>query len=387
MPFNGSGGTSQPANSIYPATGNTLIESAKANASIADLYSMFANVICKDGQTTITANLPMATFKLTGLGAGTAAGHSVRYEQVFTTQALTDAATISWAATAPVATVTLGGNRTMAAPSGLLAGGLYTLIVTQDATGGRTLTWNAVFKGQGGAVMPQPEGTIAAVTQFNFISDGTNLYSLQCTPFIDTNYIVRGGTDPTKKLRFEVDGFTTATMRVLTPPNFDGTIATLAGTETFTNKTLTSPVMTTPTLGVAAATSINFGQTALSNYTESTWTPSLGGTATYAGRDGRYTRIGRWSDVEGYVSVTLIGTGSTTNITGSPVTSGAAASSNGSVSNFSGLATNVVFISARMAGGGSTINISSMAGAANVVSGAAIFGNSARVDFNVPVTI
>jgi hypothetical protein len=36
-----------------------------------------------------------------------------------------------------------------------------------------------------------------------------------------------------------------------------GTLATLAGTETFTNKTLTSPTMTTPTLGVASATSIN----------------------------------------------------------------------------------------------------------------------------------
>ena len=36
-----------------------------------------------------------------------------------------------------------------------------------------------------------------------------------------------------------------------------GTLATLAGTETFTNKTLTSPTLTTPTLGVASATSIN----------------------------------------------------------------------------------------------------------------------------------
>jgi hypothetical protein len=36
-----------------------------------------------------------------------------------------------------------------------------------------------------------------------------------------------------------------------------GTLATLAGTETLTNKTLTSPTMTTPTLGVASATSVN----------------------------------------------------------------------------------------------------------------------------------
>ena len=36
-----------------------------------------------------------------------------------------------------------------------------------------------------------------------------------------------------------------------------GTLATLAGNETFTNKTLTAPTLTTPTLGVATATSVN----------------------------------------------------------------------------------------------------------------------------------
>jgi hypothetical protein len=37
----------------------------------------------------------------------------------------------------------------------------------------------------------------------------------------------------------------------------DNDFATLAGSETLTNKTLTGPVMTTPTLGVASATSVN----------------------------------------------------------------------------------------------------------------------------------
>lgn len=62
-------------------------------------------------------------------------------------------------------------------------------------------------------------------------------------PTSDATALVMGSSDTTKRLRFEVDGFTTATTRVLTPPNFDGTIATLAGTETFTNKTLTTPTI------------------------------------------------------------------------------------------------------------------------------------------------
>lgn len=61
MPYNGSGGTTQPAGSIYPAAGNTLIESAKANASIADIYTMLATCLLKDGQQVATARIPFAS--------------------------------------------------------------------------------------------------------------------------------------------------------------------------------------------------------------------------------------------------------------------------------------------------------------------------------------
>lgn len=50
--------------------------------------------------------------------------------------------------------------------------------------------------------------------------------------------------DSTKKARLEISGVTAGQTRVLTVPNFDGTLATLAGTETFTNKTLTAPTVT-----------------------------------------------------------------------------------------------------------------------------------------------
>ena len=60
---------------------------------------------------------------------------------------LTDGATVSWnALTQPVAKVTLAGNRTMAAPSGGVTGQFIALLVIQDGTGSRTLTWNAVYE-------------------------------------------------------------------------------------------------------------------------------------------------------------------------------------------------------------------------------------------------
>jgi hypothetical protein len=60
---------------------------------------------------------------------------------------LTDGATIDWAVNAaPVAKVTLAGNRTINAPTGGSAGQFVSLLVIQDATGVRTLTWNAVYE-------------------------------------------------------------------------------------------------------------------------------------------------------------------------------------------------------------------------------------------------
>jgi hypothetical protein len=61
---------------------------------------------------------------------------------------LTDGATISWdVSTSPVAKVTLGGNRTISAPSNSAGAGQFiSLLVIQDGTGSRTLTWNAVYE-------------------------------------------------------------------------------------------------------------------------------------------------------------------------------------------------------------------------------------------------
>jgi hypothetical protein len=60
---------------------------------------------------------------------------------------LTDGATINWdMSTQSVAKVTLGGNRTIAAPTNGSTGQFASLLVIQDGTGSRTLTWNAVYE-------------------------------------------------------------------------------------------------------------------------------------------------------------------------------------------------------------------------------------------------
>lgn len=84
-------------------------------------------------------------------------------------------------------------------------------------------------------------------------SGGTTL------PVDDATAIAKGSTDATKMVRFECDTLVpTATTVALAVPAANGTIATLALAETFTNKTLTSPTINTPVVagGTLAGTAI-----------------------------------------------------------------------------------------------------------------------------------
>lgn len=71
MPYNGAGSFSPPSSS-FPAVPDTLIESAKYNAVVSDVATGLSTAITKDGQTTVTANIPMNGFKMTNLGSATA---------------------------------------------------------------------------------------------------------------------------------------------------------------------------------------------------------------------------------------------------------------------------------------------------------------------------
>jgi hypothetical protein len=112
----------------------------------------------------------------------TIAGLSLAQEftktQNFDATTLTDAASISWDASAnQVTSVTITDSRTMAAPTNMVDGAVYVLTVIQDGTGGYTMSWNAVFK-FAGATAPVVTATADARDTFVFISDGTNMYEI-----------------------------------------------------------------------------------------------------------------------------------------------------------------------------------------------------------------
>ena len=79
MARNGSGVYTNP----YPNfVAGTVISSTEVDANNDEMGTALTGSIAADGQTTITANLPMSTYKFTGLGAGSASTDSANLGQV-----------------------------------------------------------------------------------------------------------------------------------------------------------------------------------------------------------------------------------------------------------------------------------------------------------------
>ena len=109
-------------------------------------------------------------------GANTWSGVQIHSSSdYFAIATLTDGATIDWnGATQQVCKVTLGGNRTMNAPTNIPEGLFVSIRIIQDGTGSRTQAWNTVYKFTGGTA-PTLTTTASAVDFIVFQSDGTNL--------------------------------------------------------------------------------------------------------------------------------------------------------------------------------------------------------------------
>jgi len=96
------------------------------------------------------------------------------HRSLFDQQTLAYAATLDWDLdSGHIATITLGGNPTINIDN--IKTGKCTLIVIQDSTGGRTITWGTGFTNTDNVSLNTDSNGVSVV---DFISDGTNLYPI-----------------------------------------------------------------------------------------------------------------------------------------------------------------------------------------------------------------
>ena len=90
--------------------------------------------------------------------------------------------------------------------------------------------------------------------------------------------------------------------------------------------------------GDTSATGASTSSELLDDYEEGTWTPTVGGNATYHSQSGEYTKMGRFIYINCSMQINAIGTGSTTTVSGFPFS---VSGLSGAVNRIANLATNV----------------------------------------------
>lgn len=123
------------------------------------------------------ARLPEAT---TAQFTGNTPDRVLSTDQVWAAAApvtLTDATTITVDQSSGLNfVVTLGGNRTLGAMSNAKAGSSGVIIVKQDGTGGRTLSYNSVYKFQGGTAVSIDTTASRTSLLSYFVEDSSNIH-------------------------------------------------------------------------------------------------------------------------------------------------------------------------------------------------------------------
>jgi len=119
----------------------------------------------------------------------------------------------------------------------------------------------------------------------------------------------------------------------------------------------------------------------LDDYEEGTWTPSVGGSATYTIQVGTYVKIGKLVIAHFDMQINSIGSGSATTISGLPFTAGGSNQGNpASIGYWTSLATNIYSLMLRVdSASTSIVNQIQNTFSGTPTAGAGIYGNSARV--------
>ena len=215
MSFNGSG-VFQINTAGQPVVSGTVISSTAFNALTADLATGLSTCVTKDGQTTPTANLPMANYKFTGLGAGTDAGDSATLGQV--------QSTVVKLIGSVSGTDTITGSLTPALTA-YAAGQMFYFVAAGDNTGAVTININSL-----GAKNVTKDGT-TALSAAEIKSGQTVVVVYDGTRFQMVNPVVVGliGATTSAKTALGIaagDSVTTGTLNTFVGENAGTSVTT-----------------------------------------------------------------------------------------------------------------------------------------------------------------
>lgn len=270
MSFNGSGVFVRLYNWVNDAASSIKIRADRMDNEMDGLATGLSACITKDGQTTVTGNLPMATYRHTGVGDGTSRNN---YSSVGQTQdgklnwvdggGTADAITASYAI--PITALVDGqicyvrataANATTTptfAPSGLTARtivkeGGQALVAGNISADGHELILRYDLSNTRWELL-NPKAVTTSLVTLTGTQELTNKTLLDSTTFIADN------ADNTKKMAFQASGITAGATRTLTMPDHDVALADLYSAVNNFRLTLTTAVPVT-TSDVTGATTI-----------------------------------------------------------------------------------------------------------------------------------
>jgi hypothetical protein len=281
-----------------------------------------------------------------------------------TTKKVTTNQILQAGGTATLASATITGAATVGTTLGVtgnLTVGTNALIVI-PATNRVLINQSAAIQGDPLEISAKSDG--GAISLFGRASDNVAILSFRANGAATQKAAVQAGDTG-------VDLLTGSTVRQ--------SISASTGNVTISTGNV---VMATSGKGIDFSATANSSGTMtselLNDYEEGTFTPTLGGTATYTTQVGRYTKIGNRVFFDIRIIVLLIGTGSANTISGLPFAVGASSNLGAiSVGYFASLASSVVYVSGLTVNGTSTIVMNSAASAtASITNTSSVIGNT-----------